>query len=96
MASLLACGMCLLCASFALRSLHGSWLGPHSPSYSWCAGSDLCQQGEEGDRLWILTEGRVDALQVGWATLPSLHLIYAAFTMRPAPCTIPRSEKFFI
>jgi len=34
-------------------------------------GSDLCQQGEEGDRLWILTEGRVDALQ---HLSPPLHL----------------------
>ena len=26
-------------------------------------GSDLCQQGEEGDRLWVLTDGRVLAMQ---------------------------------
>lgn len=27
------------------------------------SGSDLCQQGEEGDRLWIMVEGEVAALQ---------------------------------
>uniref|UniRef100_A0A7R9Z6P8 Cyclic nucleotide-binding domain-containing protein n=1 Tax=Chlamydomonas euryale TaxID=1486919 RepID=A0A7R9Z6P8_9CHLO len=40
-------------------------------------GSDLCQQGEEGDRLWIMTEGRVDALQ---HLAPPLHLT--------SPCVI--------
>eukprot|EP00955_Chlamydomonas_euryale_P038443 351106-Chlamydomonas_euryale.AAC.6 len=81
MAPLLACGMCLQCASFALRSLHGSWLGPHPPSYSWCAGSDLCQQGEEGDRLWILTEGRVDALQAPGVIIRA--------SMRKMPISMP-------
>ena len=28
-------------------------------------GHDLCRQGEEGDRLWICTEGELMALQVG-------------------------------
>lgn len=26
-------------------------------------GSDLCQQGEEGDRLWVLVQGELMAMQ---------------------------------
>ena len=50
------------CANAACMATFHQNCNKH-PSLAPRAGSDLCQQGEEGDRLWVLTEGAVTALQ---------------------------------